>query len=32
MRLERDLARIMLISLALVGCYFGLNGILLNLG
>lgn len=32
MRLERDLARIMLISLALVGCYFGLNGVLLNLG
>lgn len=32
MRLERDLARIMLISLALVGCYFGLNGILLNFG
>jgi hypothetical protein len=29
MRLERDLARIMLVSLALVGCYFGLNGILL---
>ncbi len=32
MRLERDLARIMLIALALVGCYFGLNGILLGLG
>ncbi|MFT3725577.1 MAG: hypothetical protein QM773_18565 [Hyphomonadaceae bacterium] len=32
MRLERDLARIMLISLALVGCYFGLNGILLSIG
>lgn len=32
MRLERDLARIMLTALALVGCYFGLNGILLSLG
>lgn len=32
MRLERDLARIMLISLALVGFYFGLNGILLSVG
>lgn len=32
MRLERDLARIMLISLALVSFYFGLNGLLLGVG
>ena len=32
MRLERDLARIMLVSLTLVGCYFAVNGILLSLG
>ena len=29
MRLERDLARIMLITLALVGAYFGVNALLL---
>jgi hypothetical protein len=29
MRLERDLARIMLITLAIVGAYFGLNTLLL---
>ena len=29
MRLERDLARIMLISLALAGGYFGINALLL---
>ncbi|RYZ13658.1 MAG: hypothetical protein EON61_06485 [Alphaproteobacteria bacterium] len=29
MRLERDLARIMLITLLLVGAYFGVNALLL---
>ena len=29
MRLERDLARIMLITQAIVGAYFGLNALLL---